>query len=386
MSMREASVIERESNLAEFITLNMQPILTKWEAFAATRLPAAAGMRAFELQDHARKILEAVVTDLGSLQTPEAQAAKSMGLASLPFAASETAAQTHAVLRAKSGFDINQLASEYRALRASVLSLWTEACHPADPPVADVIRFSEAIDQALAESIAFFSTHVEQARNLLIGMLSHDLRTPLQTIQMTARHMQHLKTPSEFAEAAARMIRSGARMNALLDDLLDYNRTTLGLGLSIRVAPAIIDLGSVCADEVEQIRSAYPGHVIELKVTGDCTGSWDAGRIQQMLSNLVVNALHYGAPGRPVRVSLQGSHPTEVHVQVANSGPAIEPAVLKRIFEPLQRGSSNAAANDAGFGLGLYIACEIAKAHGGELTVTSDEQQTEFVARLPRLG
>ncbi len=384
MSILGARVIERESNLAEFITQNMQPILTKWEAFAATRLPAAEGMRAFELQDHARKILEAVVTDLGSLQTPEAQAAKSMGLASPPFAASETAAQTHAVLRAKSGFDINQLASEYRALRASVLSLWTEACHPADPPVADVIRFSEAIDQALAESIAFFSAHVEQARNLLIGMLSHDLRTPLQTIQMTARHMQHLKTPNEFAEAAARMIRSGTRMNALLDDLLDYNRTTLGL--CIRVAPAAIDLGAVCNNEIEQIRSAYPEHVIELDVTGDCTGTWDAGRIQQMLSNLVVNALHYGAPGKPVRVSLQGSSLAEVHIQVANSGPAIEPAVLKRIFEPLQRGSSNAAANDAGFGLGLYIACEIAKAHGGELTLTSDEHQTEFVARLPRLA
>jgi len=384
MSILGARVIERESNLAEFITQNMQPILTKWEAFAATRLPAAEGMRAFELQDHARKILEAVVTDLGSLQTPEAQAAKSMGLASPPFAASETAAQTHAVLRAKSGFDINQLASEYRALRASVLSLWTEACHPADPPVADVIRFSEAIDQALAESIAFFSAHVEQARNLLIGMLSHDLRTPLQTIQMTARHMQHLKTPNEFAEAAARMIRSGTRMNALLDDLLDYNRTTLGL--CIRVAPSAIDLGAVCNNEIEQIRSAYPEHVIELDVTGDCTGTWDAGRIQQMLSNLVVNALHYGAPGKPVRVSLQGSSLAEVHIQVANSGPAIEPAVLKRIFEPLQRGSSNAAANDAGFGLGLYIACEIAKAHGGELTVTSDEHQTEFVARLPRLA
>jgi signal transduction histidine kinase len=384
MSILGARVIERESNLAEFITQNMQPILTKWEAFAATRLPAAEGMRAFELQDHARKILEAVVTDLGSLQTPEAQAAKSMGLASPPFAASETAAQTHAVLRAKSGFDINQLASEYRALRASVLSLWTEACHPGDPPVADVIRFSEAIDQALAESIAFFSAHVEQARNLLIGMLSHDLRTPLQTIQMTARHMQHLKTPNEFAEAAARMIRSGTRMNALLDDLLDYNRTTLGL--CIRVAPAAIDLGAVCNNEIEQIRSAYPEHVIELDVTGDCTGTWDAGRIQQMLSNLVVNALHYGAPGKPVRVSLQGSSLAEVHIQVANRGPAIEPAVLKRIFEPLQRGSSNAAANDAGFGLGLYIACEIAKAHGGELTVTSDEHQTEFVARLPRLA
>jgi signal transduction histidine kinase len=105
-----------------------------------------------------------------------------------------------------------------------------------------------------------------------------------------------------------------------------------------------------------------------------------------MQGNLVVNALHYGAPGLPVRVSLRGTSPAEVRLEVANSGPAIEPAVLKRIFEPLQRGSSSAVANNAGFGLGLFIASEIAKAHGGELTVTSDELQTVFVARLPRLG
>ena len=138
--------------LGDFIVRDMERILATWEAFAAARLPAAASMTSLQLRDHAQQILGAVVADLSEPQTRQAQAAKSMGLAPPPFPARETAAQTHAVLRAKTGYDIKQLASEYRALRASVLSLWMDACSPADPPLVDVIRFNEAIDQALAES------------------------------------------------------------------------------------------------------------------------------------------------------------------------------------------------------------------------------------------
>ena len=90
------------------------------------------------------------------------------------------------MLRARSGFDINQLAAEYRALRASVLHLWMEACKPDEISLDDIVRFNEAIDQAIAESIGFYSAQVNQARNLLLGMLGHDLRSPLNTILMTA--------------------------------------------------------------------------------------------------------------------------------------------------------------------------------------------------------
>ena len=165
--------------LADFILRDMERILAQWEAFAATRLPAAASMASLELRDHAQQILEAVAADLSAPQSQEEQAAKSMGLAPAPFPARETAAQTHAVMRARSGYDIKQLVSEYRALRASVLSLWIDECLPATPHLQDVIRFNEAIDQAVAESIGHFSAHVDQARNLLLGMLSHDMRSPV---------------------------------------------------------------------------------------------------------------------------------------------------------------------------------------------------------------
>ena len=105
------------------------------------------------LQDHARPILEAVAADLRTAQSVEEQARKSMGLAPVPFPARETAAETHAVLRAKSGYHIRQLVAEYRALRSSVLSLWADASSPTGADLQDVIRFGEAIDQAVAESV-----------------------------------------------------------------------------------------------------------------------------------------------------------------------------------------------------------------------------------------
>ncbi|SOE94073.1 His Kinase A (phospho-acceptor) domain-containing protein [Burkholderia sp. D7] len=217
--------------LADFILRDMETILGQWEGFALTLLPAPADMKSLALRDHARQILEAVAKDLSTSQTKEAQLEKSMGRAPRLIGAPETAAQTRAVLRARGGFDINQLAAEYRALRASVLRSWIDECQPEAPHADDVIRFNEAIDQALAESIGFFSVQVDQARNLLLGMLGHDMRSPLQTIQMTAVYLANLNAGDKVSGAASRLIRSGARMQALLGDMLDFNRTNLGLGV-----------------------------------------------------------------------------------------------------------------------------------------------------------
>ncbi|MBB5510785.1 RsbRD N-terminal domain-containing protein, partial [Paraburkholderia atlantica] len=159
--------------LADFILQNAEPILTQWEAFAATLLPAAANMQSSGLRDHAQQILLAIAEDLRTSQSREAQFQKSVGRAPSPLDATETAAQTHALLRARAGFNINQMAAEYRALRASVLRLWIDDCEPCEADLDDVIRFSEAIDQALAESVSFFTAQVEEDRNLLLGMLGH---------------------------------------------------------------------------------------------------------------------------------------------------------------------------------------------------------------------
>jgi signal transduction histidine kinase len=369
--------------LADFIARNIEPILVEWEAFAATLLPAARSMDSSALRDHADQILLAIAKDISTPQSREAQREKSLGRAPLPLEAAETAAQTHAILRARGGFNINQLAAEYRALRASVLRLWIDECQPHAPDLDDMIRFNEAVDQALAESVSFFTTQVEQARNLLLGMLGHDMRSPLQTIQITASYLAALNAGEHVSEAAARLIRSGARMQTLLDDLCDFNRTQLGLGINI--SPHDADLRQVLTDVVDELRAAHPGRQIVLEIDGDLRGGWDGQRMQQLLSNLVINAIKYGSPDAPVRV-IAAATASDVRIEVKNHGEPIDPQMLERIFDPLQRGADqeDKGSSKSGLGLGLYIASEIARAHHGRIDAKSDRNETAFVVRVPR--
>lgn len=367
--------------LADFILSRMDAILLEWEAFARTQLPAAADMKPLALRDHAQQILVAVAKDLSQAQTRKEQVEKSTGRAPKLVGAPETAAQMHALLRARGGFDINQMVAEYRALRASVLRLWVDECAPDSHREEDLIRFNEAIDQAIAESVDFFSMQVDWARNLFLGMLGHDMRSPLQTIQTTASYLVALNAGEKVSGAASRLVRSSARMHALLDDMVDFNRSKLGLGIDI--APRDIDLGQLLADTLDQLRVVHPSREIELNVVGDCAGVWDSQRLQQLVGNLVLNAIKYGAPDTPVRVTVTDKG-AEVLLEVWNTGTPIERSTLNLIFNPLQRGPNQRTNADGSLGLGLYIAREIAKAHGGEIKARSDTAETVFSVNLPR--
>jgi signal transduction histidine kinase len=368
--------------LADFILEHMETILVRWEAFAGTLLPAATGMKPLALRDHAQPLLVAIAKDLSTPQSGVDQREKSMGRAPSSAGVPDTAAQTHAVLRARSGFDINQLVAEYRALRASVLRLWMDGFEPDGHHLDDVIRFNEAIDQAIAESVKSFSTHVDDARNLLLGMLAHDMRSPLQTVRATASYLAALDAGEKVSGAASRLNRSGIRMQALLDDMVDYNRARLGLGVSI--APARADLAQLFADELDQLQAVHPDRQIDLNVVGNCVGIWDGRRLQQVLGNLVLNAIKYGARDASVRVTVAGTN-AELLLEVRNVGDAIERSTLDRIFDPLQRGPNHQGEDANGsLGLGLYIAREIASAHGGAIFARSDETETVFSVRLPR--
>ncbi len=363
--------------LAQFIERDMEPILALWETFARA-LPTGRWMDVEALRDHARQILEAVCKDIVLPQTREQQEAKWKGLA-LPLDARETAAQTHALLRARGGFNINEMASEYRALRASVLRLWADACAPGSPDLEQLVRFNEAIDQAVGESIAHFSADVDRARDLLLGILGHDLRNPLNSIQLTAHHLQSLNAGKDVSAAAARLIRSGSRMKALLDDLTDFNRTRLGVGIPVRTAAT--DLRELFDDQLQQIRAAHPTRQITLASEGDLRGNWDASRMHQVLDNLVTNALRYGSEEGVVRVALSGSE-NEVVFKVENEGDKIAAGTLVRMFEPLARGEDR--PEEGNLGLGLYICREIARAHGGSIAADSTNAGTAFTVRLPR--
>ncbi len=366
--------------LADFILQHMEEILVRWEEFAGG-LPNARLMSLAELRDHAEQILRAVCKDLALPQTTEARDLKGKGRAP-PIDAYETAAQTHALLRARAGFDINEMAAEYRALRASVLGLWVDAGDLHTTDLADMLRFNEAIDQAICESVLFFSAEQERARNLLLGILGHDMRSPLNAIQLTAHHLKNLNAGEAVSSAAGMLIRSGTRMKVLLDDLTDFNRQRLGIGLHIIPSPG--DLRAILDDELQELRSAHPGRDIDLAATGDLRGTWDHGRLQQVISNLVVNALKYGTPGSKVRVTASGLS-DQVVFAVENQGEPITASELERLFDPLRRGTAR-PAEDGGLGLGLFICAEVAKAHGGKIGATSANGTTAFTVRLPRIA
>ena len=172
-------------------------------------------------------------------------------------------------------------------------------------------------------------------------------------------------------------------MQALLDDLCDFNRTRLGLG--INVIPKRVNLTDVLAEELEELRAIHPDRQIELHVAGDLQGVWDGQRLQQLRGNLVLNALKYGAQDAPVRVMVT-CDATHIRINVSNRGPAIERATLARIVDPLMRGEEHRCEDDRArnLGLGLYIASEIAKAHNGTIEARSDATETLFSVSLPR--
>jgi signal transduction histidine kinase len=369
--------------LADFIRTHRDAIVAEWEAFAATRMPAAAGMTALELRDHADEILEAIAKDISTAQSEHAQHEKSVGRAPVVHGAPETAAETHAVLRSRSGFDINQLVAEYRALRASVLKLWHRANEDEVRDLDDVIRFNEAIDQALTESVTFFSAEVEQSRGLLLGMVGHDMRTPLNTIQLAGGLLSRVNAGTQVAELSHRVNEGALRLCALLDDLVDFNRSRLGLGIGL--APAPMELASAFAEELELLRFTNPENSMALEVEGDASGHWDRRRLQQVLSNLVRNAVKHGTKGGPIRVRITGTKDS-VSFEVLNEGKFKHGASVERMFDPLKRGTTDGDPGGDSLGLGIYIAREITVAHGGQINVHAHPAATVFAVSLPRVA
>jgi signal transduction histidine kinase len=368
-------------NLSEFITGNMEEILAEWEKYAVS-LPPSIGMDRRALRNEAKGILEAIAHDMGQTRSPAEQEAMSKGSPTEPFDTG-TSATSHANVRLMEGYDINQLVSEFRALRASVIRLWTKEMVQADlDTLYQSTRFNEAMDLAIAESIAMYSHQLNRARNIFMGILGHDLRTPLGAIAMSAQYLLNLENlPGHGATAASRIVKCANRMKEMISDLLDVTRTRLGGTLPIEKKS--MDLHEVCNQVIEEAQAFHPERIIILNTSGNLEGNWDSMRLLQLLSNLINNAITHGSEQTPVTVSAVGEDKL-VFVSIHNEGHEIPEIALKRIFEPLVR-EGNGRTESEGLGLGLYIAQNIAKAHAGSITVSSSKELgTVFKVCLPR--
>ena len=372
--------------LADFIEGNTETILAEWVAFAETCGPLAEKMDTVALRDHASAMLQSIVIDLRTPQSAREQTDKSRGLATPALDAAETAAEVHGAGRAESGFTVGEMVSEYRALRASVIRLWTKASGTlTGADLEDLMRFNEAIDQSLAESISRYTEDVDRSKDMFVAILGHDLRSPLGAILTASRFMLddgELPEPSQSLTAS--IARSAARMNAMVGDLLDFTRSRLGSGVPIARAP--MDLAKEAANAVDEARAAHPERVFKLNVSGDLRGSWDSARIGQVLANLLGNAVQHGARDSTISVTARGES-ADVVVQVHNRGPEIPAQHLPGLFSPFKRIQADGTAGDAwsSLGLGLHIVERIVTAHGGSMDVKSSvEGGTFFTVRLPR--
>jgi signal transduction histidine kinase len=375
-----------QHRLAGFIRENMESILQAWEDFARTIEPAALTMDDTELRDHARQMLQAIAHDLGTPQSEQEQAAKSKGLGRRGH--DDTAAETHAEARLLSGYTVVQLVSEYRALRASVLTQWVAATPEGQRnDLADVTRFNEAIDQALAESVARYEYMVKQSQNMFLAILGHDLRNPLGTVVSGSTFlMQATDIASKYVLVATRMFNSAKRMSKLINDLIDFTRTHLGPGIPIRVKQGSVV--EVCELVVNELRTFHPEQLIDLHVPQQLDAIFDESRIAQVLSNLIGNAIQYGQPDAAVTVRASGSD-TDIVISVNNRGTTIPAEKLGSIFDPMVRIAASVSADyteRTSLGIGLFISREIVQAHGGRVDVTSTAQAgTTFTLTMPRL-
>ena len=216
-----------------------------------------------------------------------------------------------------------------------------------------------------------------QLRETFMGVLGHDMRNPLGSILMSAEGLLrrgHLVAGDR--EPVERVLRGAQRIKRLVSQLLDLTRARLGGGLTVELKAT--DLGEVCRNVIAEFET----HVA-LELSGELQGSWDPDRLEAALSNLVGNALEYSTPGCEVTVAVRPEGDALV-VAVRNHGPPIPPDVLPFIFEPFRRAKPKEKSKEGNLGLGLYIAQQAARAHGGELTVQSGAGETTFLMRLPR--
>jgi signal transduction histidine kinase len=372
--------------LADFIATHQDAILAEWAAFARTLGPAPQETSVGRFLDHAEGMLDAIVADLRTPESEPQREEKGKGQAPEARSGAKTAARVHGTVRAKAGFSIVDMVSEYRALRASVIRLWTKDSGTLSGDYhVDLLRFDESIDQALSEATVQYSQDVDRAMDMFVAILGHDLRVPLDASLMASQFLLDNQTNEEPQLSLLNVIaRSNKRMALMVSDLLDFTRGLSADGIPITRGD--MDLGLVARDAVDELAVTEPGRVFLCTTTGDQRGSWDAARLGQVLSNLLGNAVQHGVPKSPISVMVDGKG-ADVELRVHGEGAPIPEDEIPLLFSPFKRlheGRSEAGGGGH-LGLGLFIAERITHAHGGTIDVSSTvEAGTTFTVRLPR--
>lgn len=251
--------------------------------------------------------------------------------------------------------------------------------------------FAELISLQLAAEEAHTRTrealvnerHTAELREEFIAVLGHDLRNPLSSVITGSAFLLDICDEPKQRTILERVHSSGQRMARLIDDVLDFARGRLGGGITVEPGERL-DMARLAGDVVGEIASAHPDRTLRTTFRDPGLAMVDRTRMAQLMSNLVGNAVQHSPPDEPVDVLVvgEGDH---VRFSVTNRGEPIPPELTRRLFQPYVRAAGSRPS--AGLGLGLYIAAEIARSHGGTLEASSTTGAgTTFTAVVPRAG
>lgn len=376
--------------LSSFIETHREQILEAWQRDAVRRVPGRRYENVSVLRDNLGELLEAIGRGLEAASR-NAPAPGERAHTQKTWSHVEAVAAKHGAARAREGITLREVVPEFPALRSCVERLWRQSL-PAATAVGlqdleDLIRFDEAVDAALTQSVSEFMDRLNRSREMFLGILGHDLREPLSTILTAAKLMQEKEFDcSGMREMAGRIVGTGERMHQLVVDLVDFTRTRVAGQMPIQ--PHEVDLAAVIQGIAEEFKTVHPERNVRVHISGNLQGSWDDKRMGQAILNLLANAFQHGATDRPIDISASAKE-SEVAIAVHNEGPPIPKERREHLFEPLSSASRKGTGEDerSHLGLGLYIARAIVAGHRGSIDFESEPKRgTTFTCHLPKGG
>jgi signal transduction histidine kinase len=362
-------VSHRPDPVSLHLRADVDVIAATWEATVMERLPHLQRLERAIVIDHLPEFLVGLASWVDG---DEATGRRGF----------EALAQGHALQRLGHGVNLATLSTEYQVLRNVILEHLLRVESSTAVRVS-LVRLNDGIDYAVNEAIRRYSTRRDEIRERFVGILGHDLRNPLNALNLAA--VAIASTPCSEAKhhrMGATIQRSADRMMRMISDVIDFAHAHLGNG--IPAVPKHCNMGDICEEAAQELRLGHPHRTIEVTGAGDLDGHWERDREMQALSNLIGNAVQHGQD--PITIAVRES-PDRLTVitRVSNGGAAIPKDLIGRLFDPFRQGDECAARLRTNLGLGLYIVQQIAMAHGAVCSVTSSSDQTCFEIAWPRV-
>jgi signal transduction histidine kinase len=350
--------------ITDFLRKERDRLIDLWEQEVRQELPTLQHMPRPVLTDHMFELLEGLGAWIDGRPVD----------ADRGF---EALIEGHALQRLGYGVGIETVMREYGKLRYVVL----RELLAINPRPESMILLHEGFDRAVSVAIERYAQRREHVRARFISILGHDLRDPLSTVKISADILARSdKLADEHRMVIARIARATDRMQRMIAEVLDFARGHLGGG--IPATPTLNDMVEICRHVVDELSAAHPARAIALDTRGDLRGPFDRDRVSQALGNLVSNGIEHGQGSIEV-AAYESDDREHVITKITSHGKPIAPDVLPRLFDPFMRGDDAVARR--GLGLGLYIAHQIALAHGATIDVTSDDTATVFTITWPRV-